>query len=394
MERKDTLKDEARGIVAVAKREIRSLNDGEKERINAIKTEIETINGELRSIAEVAEIQTETENLKENHRSMSEKTFSLTKAIRAAANNVAFDETTQAVINAGKEQMRARSLDITGQIQLPDVANMEQRAVTYAGEHDDVVVTNVYSPLDYLRAKNVIVAAGAKLVTGAKGDIQIPVLGSDITCTWESETAETSASTPAFSSVKFTPKRLSTRVEVSRMLIEQDSLGIEEFLMNAISEAINSKLEATIFDASAGTTTRPQGLMYDSSTIADASTFAQITTMEANAEENGYFGECKWIVSPKAKAALRTKTKGNGVTVPVYDNGEIDGTKVLSTGHLKGNNAVYGDFSNYGIVCWNNVQITVDPLTAAAKGAIVLTVNFYVDAKPIRSNAFTHCTIH
>lgn len=91
-------------------------------------------------------------NLKSNNIIM-EKKFSLVKAIRNIAENRNLDDSTMAVINAGREEMRKSGLSYAGQIQLPS----EKRAiVSVTAEGDDTVATDVFNILDPLRSNLVL----------------------------------------------------------------------------------------------------------------------------------------------------------------------------------------------------------------------------------------------
>ena len=112
-------------------------------------------------------------NLKSNIGIM-EKKFSLVKAIRNIAENRNLDDSTMAVINAGRDEMRKSGLSYAGQIQLPS----EKRAiVSVTTEGDDTVATDVFNILDPLRSNLVLAQAGAKVLDNLVGDVKIPVLG-------------------------------------------------------------------------------------------------------------------------------------------------------------------------------------------------------------------------
>ena len=138
MDRKNILKEEAKKITSNARQEIRMLSDEENTKITEIKEEITKINEELRSLEDVQ--LPETINLKKEKR-MEKKNFSLVAAIRNAASNKQQDEFTQAVIDAGQENMRMSQTSYTGQIQLPSA---EYRTITKATEGGDVVATDIY----------------------------------------------------------------------------------------------------------------------------------------------------------------------------------------------------------------------------------------------------------
>lgn len=400
-DKREQLKVEARSIVEKAKTEIRTLNDEEKSRMEEIKNELKSLNDELRNLADTVETPTNKENNNSNITTRMKKDFSLLTAIRNAANNVQQDEYTQAVINRGGEQMRHAGLSYVGQIQLP--TDLEERAVTVSTEHDDVVEVDFYDVLKPLRARNVLVKAGAKYISGLVGDVQYPVLNAINGVTWANEVSTGTDTTPTFGSVTLSPKRLTVCVPISKQFIIQDGVGAEQALREEIVNAVNAKLEATILGTSAGSTTQPAGIFYSASSLDNVSDFEDLTELEAAAESNNYYGDMKYIVSPSAKAKLRnmlkgsvsTGTDGGNISIggAIYENNEIDGTPCLSTSHISNSKIAYGDWSNFVIAQWGNTDIIVDAYTLSNQGLIRLVVNAYFDAKPLRSDAIQVATV-
>lgn len=350
--------------------------------------EVEEVTEETKdeSLEEDETKETDNRNLNTNNNknTIMEKQFSLIKAIRSVANNKALDELSQAVVEAGAAEMRKSGINYVGQIQLPSA---EVRGVTVTTEGEDVVATDVLDVVRPLTAKNVMVQAGAKFVGGLVGDLQYPVM-SAVNTTWEGETASASDGSPTFTSVKLTPHRLTTVVPISKQFILQDSAGAEAAIREEIINAINTKLEATILGSAAGTATQPAGLFADSSQVEDVASYADVCELEAEVETNNVYGNMKYILSPKAKSALRSMIKGTNGTGMVFEAGEVDGTDALVTSNVPTGKFVYGDFSNYIIASWGNIDLTVDNITLAADGQIRLVVNAYFDAKPLRQNAF------
>jgi HK97 family phage major capsid protein len=170
-------------------------------------------------------------------------------------------------------------------------------------------------------------------------------------------------------------------------LLNQDAIGIEQMIRQDIVNAINSKLEATILGAAAGSSTQPKGI-FNGVTYTTVGDMEDIAGLEATVEAANVLGECKYILAPSAKAALRAKAKGENVAESLYNNGEIDGTKALSTSHVAANKLVYGDFSNLAIGQWGPIDLTVDNYTQAVNGCVRLVINAYFDAAVLRSEAF------
>ena len=329
------------------------------------------------------------DDYKENisNRNKMKKQFSLLKAINDIANNRSLDAASQAVINAGADEMRSAGQSFSGQIQLP----VESRAaVTVTDEHDDVIEVEFADLLTPLRAKNVLVAAGAKYMSGLIGDVQVPIMGAG-NVTWEGEVASAQEAGYTFTSKKLQPKRLTAYVDISKQFLVQDSIGAEQAIRADIVAAINSKLESTILGSAAGSTTTPAGIFYGQSpkTI---TTFKDICDLEASIEDANVIGECKYVMSNKAKAALRNMPKSSKSTQLVMENGEVDGTPVLNTSNVEAQNIAYGDWNNLAIGQWGAIDLVVDPYTLAKDGQVRIVINAFFDAITLRPEAFAFGT--
>ena len=318
------------------------------------------------------------------------KEFRLLKAIADIANNRQMDDVALAVSEAGREEMRANGLSYGGQIQIP----IESRAaISVAAEGEDVVATNIYNVMEPLRAKNVLVQAGAKFISNLTGDVQIPLMTAT-NCGWESEIGEATDGAGTFSSVKLSPKRLTCYLDLSKQFLIQQSAGCEELIRQDIINAINSKLESTILGEAEGDLTKPAGIFAtikpSAHTVAN---FADLCNAESDIEDANVVGELKYVMSNKAKAALRSMQKSAKTTQLVMENGQIDGTPVLNTSHVSGKKFAYGDWSNLAIGQFGAIDLTVDSYSQATRGVVRLVINAFFDAKVLRPEAFVTGTI-
>ena len=320
-------------------------------------------------------------NLKSNNIIM-EKKFSLVKAIRNIAENRNLDDSTMAVINAGREEMRKSGLSYAGQIQLPS----EKRAiVSVTAEGEDTVATDVFNILDPLRSNLVLAQAGAKVLDNLVGDVKIPILGAS-NVGWEGENDAAADGSGAITSVTLKPKRLSCFIDISSMMLKQDSCGVEDAIRRDIVEAIAHKFQATILGDGAGDATQPSGLFHGLVDKA-ATDFDSMAAIEADLE-TANVSNISYIASPKARAAMRAMTKGaKNNAVVAYANGEFDGTPVYSTSDVANSKFLVGDFSNLYLGQWGAIDLVVDNYTQATKGAVRLVVNVYLDAVNARPNS-------
>lgn len=320
-----------------------------------------------------------------NINTMKEQRFSLLKAIRNVAENRQFDPLTAKIVSDGQKELRQAGLSTVGQIYIP---TMETRAaVSVASEGVDVVATDLYDIIEPLRAKNVLVQAGAKFYTGLTNNAQIPVMtGSNVN--WAGETAAATDGNVLFNNVTLTPKRLTAYVDISKMLLAQDSIGVENAIRQDLINAINSKLESTILGKGAKSATTPAGI-FNGKTPTKVTDFEGLVGLEAKVEEANVLGGISYIASPSARASFRNMMKGSrGTAQLAYTDGTLDGTPVYSTSNVEAKTFVVGDFSNLAIGSWGGLDIVVDNYTQAVNGMIRLVVNAYFDAALIRPEAF------
>lgn len=328
----------------------------------------------------------EKRSKKINHNIM-EKRFSILSAVRSIANGTQMDEATKAVINAGADEMRKAGVAMNGQIQIP----VENRAaITVAAEGEDVVVTDFANILEPLRTKNVLADAGANIMTGLVGDLQIPYMGAE-NVAWEGETTSAKDGAGQFGNVKLTPHRLSAYIDVSKQFLVQDSLGAEALIRKDLVNAIQSKLEETIFSNAAASGNVPAGI-FAGKTPTNVNDFAALVNLESDVEDANFYGEAKYVVSPKAKAAMRAMAKSTKSTQLVLEGDNIDGTPYLSTGHIANPTFAYGDFSQLYVGQWGAVDLTVDPYTKAADGQVRIVINAFFDFKVVRDGAIVYGT--
>lgn len=417
--RKDELKQEAKAIVQRALDEKRELTEDEKTKVAALKEEIRSIKEDEEeeenngtddntttdttddNVTEEVEENTDTEDGEEeedttknktdnkrNHINM-KKNFSLVRAIRSIANNQQMDEINAAVIARGAEEARNAGVSVQGQIQLP----MEVRsAVTVTAEGEDVVATDLFDIMQPLRAKNVLAQAGAKFYSNLVGNVQVPIMTKS-NVGWEGEIGEAKDGAGTFGHKTLSPKRLTAYVDISKQMIAQDSVDVEMSLRQDLINAINSKLEETVLGDEDKTDKKPEGIFHAVSGTTGITTFAQICEVEADIEDANVLGECKYIMSNKAKAGLRSMAKSSKATQLVMEGGQVDGTQAFNTSNVSGKKYVYGDFSNLAIGSWGGVDVTVDPYTKAKDGEIRIVVNAYVDAQILRPEAFATGTL-
>ena len=378
LDKKNQLKIKADSILSGAERESRKLNEEEQSQFEALKNEIKDVENEIRDL---------TSKLNKETTKRSMENFSLLKAINDVANNRQLDERSQEVVNNGIAEMRKAGLSYSGQIVLP-IENRNIQA-TVEGNGQEIVAQDKLNILAPLRANLVLSAAGANYMTGLVGNVSIPSYsGSNVGWAGEIEAAKDGSGT--FSEVVLEPKRITAYIDVSKQFLIQDSVSAEALIRADIVNAISHKLEETILGNEAGNNKQPKGI-FNGATALDEVSYEAMVDMVKTLEEANVSGDFKYIVSPSAKARLKTTKKDAGSGLFVMENGEIDGIPVLSTSACKG--VLLGKFDDYVIGQWGSIDLTIDPYSQATNGNVRLVVNAYFDAKPRRAEAFVAKTL-
>lgn len=321
------------------------------------------------------------------------KKFSLIKAINDVTNNRSLDEVAKEVVAKGIAEMRKSGLAIAGSIQLPVMENVDEEVrangvlAQTAGAGMENIATEKLDILGPLRANMVMSQAGATYLTGLVGNISIPAYsGSNVG--WAGEVAAAANGAGDWSEIKLQPHRLTAYVDVSKEFLLQDSNDAEAMLRRDIIAAIGNKLEATILGSDAGTDEKPEGLFNGVTAMTTAVKFGDIVDAESELDAANVSGAYTYILSPKAKAALRTLSKDAGSGRFVLEDGEIEGSKALVSSNVTAKGLVVGDFSDYVIGQWGAIDLVVDNYSKATEGKVRLVVNAYFDAKPRRASSF------
>lgn len=112
--------------------------------------------------------------------------------------------------------------------------------------------------IDAMRAKTVVIQAGAMTVPLETQETTIARLASDPQASWRLENADVAESDPTFEAVTFTARSLACLVKVSRELLE-DSLNLDSAMNNAFAQSLARSTDlAALFGS--GTAPEPRGV--------------------------------------------------------------------------------------------------------------------------------------
>ena len=348
-------------IISAAKAETRELTDEENKEFDDNKAEIDELESEKDELEKTLENPNEDENKEEK----SNKNINVNK----------MEKTNFSIVNEIRSAMESHK---------PIMLN--RAAMTVAAEGEDVVKTELWNVWEPLRQENVLVNAGARLYTGLEGDVQIPIFSKG-QVGWKGETATAEDGNGSFSNVTLTPKRITGKFPISLQFLAQTTPDVEAAIRNDIALAFAEKIEETLLGSAAGSATQPEGL-FNGKTAVTVNNYGQLLDMEAEVEED-HFKNCKYVVSPKAKAALKAMVKGQNANAGMVMEGDaVDGTQAFVTSNVEAKKGLYGAFDNLVIGIWDNLRIDVVADSATlANGQIMIILNGFADAELVRKDA-------
>ena len=377
------------------------MTDEESTRLAAIKTDIAKDREELRQLEEELSAKAQSINVKpQKSQEMEKKSFSLLSAIRSELNREKQSPENQAVIEAGREELRQSGKECLGTIAIP-TERRDTGALDVATEGTDIVPTDIMDLKGPLYAKSTLVQSGVNFLSGLTGNVKYPVLSAS-TAAWEGETETNADSVPTIAGVDLTPHRLAVTVPISRQFLLQTSPSAEAAVRRMITDTIMEKVEKTILGKV--TSTPINGLF--SGTVTTITDWSGILALEAAIEAANMEGY-SYIITPALKAELRNMIKGGTTTssggttaAPTYaatvncggmvmENGEIDGVKTLVTSAIDtAKGGIVADFSQMVLANWGGIDLIVDPYTLSNDGCVRLVANTYWDFKALRSNCY------
>jgi len=259
-------------------------------------------------------------------------------------------------------------------------SNVFERDLTAGTATDgaELVGTNLLSGsyIDVLRNNMVALQAGAVMLPGLVGNVDIPRQTSGSASTWISaEDGDATESEPQFDTISLTPKDLAAYTEVSRRLTQQSTPAIEGLVRNDLFQAIALGLDSAIYYGG-GASGVPQGIDgatgVDDPTFASATapTYAEMLTQMATLLAANGAGDLTYIGSPAFwNSMMSTPKQGSGVEGNFISTGsDILGRNFLTSSQLAANDFVLGDFSQVLVGEWGGIELNVDPYTHSLKG--------------------------
>ena len=310
--------------------------------------------------------------------------FSLMNAVRAMANpsDRKAQEAAAFEFEAAAEAARRDGIDPQGLYIPSDVQRSWKLSKRDLNTSDDsAMVAEAYRGgdfIDVLRNASSVMAAGATMLTGLKGDVKIPRKSAASTAGWiSSEGGAAAESEPTFGQTSLTPRTLGAFTDITRLMMMQSSLDIEALIRNDLATGLALAIDNGGLQGS-GSAGQPTGIKNTSGINAPTAfagvnpTYAEVVAMEtAVAEDNALLGNLAYILPASMYGALKTTAKDSGSGQFVVEpGGTINGYRAIVSNQVTAGDLYFGNFADLLIGMYGGLDITVDPYTASTSGTV------------------------
>lgn len=345
------------------------------------------------------------------------KRFSLVRALAALANPkerkfqeaAAFEmECSRAV--ADKIGRAAQGIFVPMDVQRRDLTV----GTTTAGGH--TVATDLLSGsfIEVLRNRLALIRAGATFMDGLVGNIAIPRQTGAATAYWVSESGAPTESQQAFDQVTMSPKTVGAFTDISRKLLLQSSISVEQFVQNDLSRVLGLEIDRVGINGS-GTSPEPRGVLNTSGigsvaggTNGAAPTWANIVELWSDvATANADFGTTGFLTNSKVVGKLMTTEKASGTAqfvCPGFPDANgltaFGGARAVVSNQVPSNldkgtstgvcSAItFGNWADLIVAMWGALDLTVDPYTGSTSGTVRVVALQDVDVAVRHAESFS-----
>jgi len=274
-----------------------------------------------------------------------------------------------------------------------------------------LVPTDIVGFIDALYAKMFCVKLGAQTMSGLTGDVSIPRVATKATAGWATEVADASDAGSDTESVSLTPKRLTCYQDISKLLIFQSPMNVEQLVRNLFIMATQVTADAAFI---AGAANGPTGLLATDGigavaggTDGAAPTLANLLSLIKEVSvDDADIGSLAFLTNPYVRYKLQTTPIVTGLNdtsnfygyaesaariwpVDVADrligyNAAVS-TQVPHTLEKGGSGAVcsaiiFGNWLEMIIAQFGAFDVTVDPLSQAIGNKVRVVINSFWDS--------------
>ena len=314
--------------------------------------------------------------------------YSIVRAIRAAATG----DWSEAELERKASIEVAKRLGRSPQgFFVPSDVQTEKRVVFDSIGGRPTIATELLAQnfIDLLRNRMMVRAAGATVMSGLVGDVAIPRQTGGATAFWVAEGGAPTVTRQTVDQVALNPKTIGAFTDISRRLLAQASLDVENFVRTDLATVLALAIDFAALHG-VGASNQPRGIANTAGigvVIGGANGLApnwgHIVGLETEvAIDNADVGNLSYMTNPRVRGRLKTTSKAGTEALMVWgENAEpLNGYRAFVTSQVRsdltrgtGTNLsaiFFGNWADLIIGHWGTLDILVDPYTGGTSGTV------------------------
>lgn len=263
-----------------------------------------------------------------------------------------------------------------------------------------LVATDLQAEIEpALRARSVLLKAGARYFYGLRSSFAKPKETSGSTWSWLPAMGTATATDPVYGQDSATPNRCAGAVNLSVQLEAQTAGLAGRFQLESLLAGAVAGLDRGGLIGS-GVMSEPHGLRgttgANSVTFGGAATLAKVADMIEQCETNNADPDAiSFVAHPQVKEKWSTIARLSNGALSLWntETGRIEGKPAFVTTNVGATEIFCGDFSRMLVLVWGAdgglVSFLQDPYTRSLNGEITVVGELFADIVITRANLFT-----
>jgi HK97 family phage major capsid protein/HK97 family phage prohead protease len=246
-----------------------------------------------------------------------------------------------------------------------------------------LVETQLVGFIELLRKKSIFQRAGATVLNGLVGDIAIPKQTGGATAYWVDENVAPTEGAQTFGQVALSPKTVGCYTDISRKLMNQSSIDVENLVRSDLS--IVTALAVDVAAAyGLGSGGQPNGLKnlitQTTDFAADAPTWSEVVGLESLvAASDADVGTMGYLMNATMRGYLKATAKASNAPIFIWDQGQVNGYNPYVSNQIAAGDLFFGNWADLMFGFWSGLDVLVDPYTGGAAGTVRVRVLQDVD---------------
>lgn len=243
--------------------------------------------------------------------------------------------------------------------------------------------------IELLRNRVILAQAGATMLTGLVGNVDIPKQTGGATAYWVGEGSSPTESQQTVGQVSMTPHTVGAFTDMTRRLLKQSSIDVEMFVRNDLTAVLALAIDYAGLHGDSGVdANQPDGVEATSGigsvvggTNGAAPDWADIVDLEtAVSAANADVGALAYITNANVRGKLKQTEKATNTAQFIWADTEMNGYTAHVTNQVRSDRSkgtgtdlstiFFGNWADLLIGMWGGLDIMVDPYTASTSGTV------------------------